>query len=53
MEGGLSNLPILYEEGTDIIKKKLLYPDLMPEIRAAKLGDSSGVFGAALLPLVM
>ena len=46
--GGVSNLPIFYE-AEKAIKKYLPKGFLIPELAQNKLGDSSGVFGAALL----
>lgn len=47
--GGVSNLPIWYQEGLEEIKKNLDEDVAIPKIMPNKLGDSSGVFGAALL----
>ena len=48
--GGVSNLPILYKEGKKAIEKILPSSFSIPEILPNQLGDSSGVFGAALIP---
>ena len=47
--GGVSNLPLLYQEGVDCVKKSLAHQAHLPAIVPNKLGDASGVFGAALL----
>lgn len=48
--GGVSNLPILYSEGVKAIKKQIFCDDeLTTPVVQNKLGDSSGIFGAALL----
>lgn len=47
--GGLSNLDILYNDGVEEVKKYVFNPRLNTPIIPPKLGDSAGVFGAALL----
>ena len=48
--GGLSNIPFLYTEGMQSIKDHVFSDEFETKILKNKLGDSSGVFGAALLP---
>ena len=47
--GGVSNLPIWYKEGIAAVQNALGNQTTTPKIVPNKLGDSSGVFGAALL----
>ena len=47
--GGVSNLPILYTEGATAANKKSFHPEFTIPIVQNKLGDSSGVYGAAML----
>jgi fructokinase len=47
--GGLSNIDFLYTEGIDSIYSKVFSDIVETPILKNKLGDSSGVFGAALL----
>lgn len=48
--GGVGNIDLLYTEGRERIKKYLFNPgELKTPIRRPALGDSAGVFGAALL----
>ena len=47
--GGLSNIPFLYTEGMQSIKDHVFSDEFETKILKNKLGDSSGVFGAALL----
>lgn len=48
--GGVGNIDLLYSEGIERIKKYLFNPgELKTAIRKPVLGDSAGVFGAALL----
>ncbi len=47
--GGLGNIDLLYTEGVEAIKPFLFNPKLDTVILAPKLGDSAGVFGAAML----
>jgi fructokinase len=47
--GGLSNIDFLYTEGTESIHSKVFSDIVETPILKNKLGDSSGVFGAALL----
>lgn len=47
--GGVSNLPLLYTEGIAHIAEHLFNEELGTTILPNKLGDSSGVYGAAAL----
>ena len=47
--GGVGNIPQLYDEGVESVKKFTFNPDLKTPIVKPKLGDSAGVFGAAFL----
>ena len=47
--GGVSNLPILYKEGVQELEKHVFNPRFTTPVVKPKLGDSAGVFGAALL----
>jgi predicted NBD/HSP70 family sugar kinase len=48
--GGVGNLDILYGEGTrEAIRRHLFNPELRTELLRPTLGDSAGVFGAAML----
>lgn len=48
--GGVGNLPLLYEEATrHAVKAHVFNPELRTRILPPLLGDSAGVFGAALL----
>lgn len=47
--GGVSNIDALYTEGIDAVKKFVFNPRLDTHILKPKLGDSAGVFGAAVL----
>ena len=47
--GGLSNIDFLYTEGKESIYSKVFSDIVETPILKNKLGDSSGVFGAALL----
>jgi len=47
--GGLSNIDELYKEGLDAAKKHIFTPNPDPIFLKPLLGDSAGVFGAALL----
>ena len=47
--GGVSNLHFLYTEGRDEVAKNIFNYQLDTPIVPASLGDSAGVFGAALL----
>lgn len=47
--GGLGNIDLLYTEGVDICKEFIFNPTLNTPFLKPKLGDSAGVFGAALL----
>jgi len=46
--GGVSNIPFLYDEGIESIKKELSVDQNTPILKN-QLGDSAGVFGACLL----
>lgn len=47
--GGVGNIDELYSKGIDEVKKHIFNPNLKTPILKPKLGDSAGVFGAALL----
>lgn len=48
--GGVGNIDLLYTEGSERVKKYIFNPgELKTVIRKPVLGDSAGVFGAALL----
>lgn len=47
--GGVGNIPELYTAGKEAIKKYIFNPDVQTAILKPSLGDSAGVFGAALL----
>ena len=47
--GGLSNLTSLYSQGVEEIQKYIFSESLKTPIVMNKLGDSAGVYGAALL----
>jgi fructokinase len=47
--GGVGNIDLIYTEGREEIKKYLFNPKLDTLILKPSLGDSAGVFGAALL----
>ncbi|MEM1137532.1 MAG: ROK family protein [Bacteroidota bacterium] len=47
--GGVGNIPELYTAGKEAIKEHIFNPDLQTAILQPNLGDSAGVFGAALL----
>ncbi|MBF0276700.1 MAG: ROK family protein [SAR324 cluster bacterium] len=47
--GGVSNLPILYSEGVSSTTRQSFRPELPIPIVKNQLGDSSGIFGAAML----
>ena len=48
--GGVGNIERLYHQSTrDAIRRHLFNPDLRTELLRPMLGDSAGVFGAALL----
>lgn len=47
--GGLGNIDLLYAEGVEEVKKHIFNPYLRTPFLKPKLGDSAGVFGAALL----
>ncbi|MCS6913832.1 MAG: ROK family protein [Myxococcales bacterium] len=48
--GGVSNLPQLYDEGVAAVRRWVFNDRLQTAIVRHQLGDSAGVFGAALLP---
>ena len=45
----MSNLPFLYTEGVDRVRKYVFNDELLTPILKHELGDSAGVLGAALL----
>ena len=47
--GGVGNIDELYKEGVEEVKKHIFNPVLDTKFLKPKLGDSAGVFGAALL----
>ena len=47
--GGVSNLDVIYQGAEEAILPHLFNPRLETKIVRAELGDSSGVFGAAML----
>ena len=47
--GGLSKIDLLYSEGKDAIAKAIFSRNFVTPILKNKLGDSAGVFGAAML----
>ena len=47
--GGLSKIDLLYSEGKDAISKAIFSRNFVTPILKNKLGDSAGVFGAAML----
>jgi fructokinase len=47
--GGVSNLPFLYTEGVERVRKYVFNDELLTPILKHELGDSAGVLGAALL----
>ncbi len=47
--GGLSRIPWLYTEGRKIIAAHVFHPDFSTPVVPPELGDSAGVFGAALV----
>jgi predicted NBD/HSP70 family sugar kinase len=47
--GGLSNTDELYDQGYEELKKYVFNPTFKTKIIKPKLGDSAGVYGAALL----
>jgi fructokinase len=47
--GGVSNLPLLYEQGPAAVARWVFNDELRTPILRHTLGDSAGVFGAALL----
>jgi fructokinase len=49
LSGGVSNIPILYEEGIMEVRKNVFGDWSQTPILKADLGDSAGVFGAAYL----
>lgn len=48
--GGVSNIPFLYTEGFEAVKKHVFSEFMDTPILKNTLGDSAGVFGAAYLP---
>lgn len=49
--GGVSNIDLLYTEGVERVKQQVFNPRLDTPILKPSLGDSAGVFGAAMLTL--
>ncbi len=47
--GGVSNLDVLYDAGAAAVRQHVFNPAFSTPIIRPKLGDSAGVFGAALL----
>ncbi len=47
--GGVSNLAVLYDRGIDAVRRSIFNDELRTKIVRNELGDSAGVFGAALL----
>jgi predicted NBD/HSP70 family sugar kinase len=50
--GGVGNIDLLYAEGAKALAKNIFNPRLETPLLRPKLGDSAGVFGAALLAAV-
>ncbi len=50
--GGVSLQPVIYEGLCEEIAAAAFLPELKPVVKKNELGDSAGVVGAALLPLV-
>ena len=49
--GGVGNIDLLYSRGVEETKKHVFTPNLKTHIVKPQLGDSAGVFGAALLTI--
>jgi predicted NBD/HSP70 family sugar kinase len=47
--GGVGNIDLLYSSGRDAIAKNIFNPDFKTILLKPSLGDSAGVFGAAML----
>ncbi|MEL6842437.1 MAG: ROK family protein, partial [Bacteroidota bacterium] len=47
--GGVSNIDLLYEQGVAEVEKYVFNPRMETRFLRPKLGDSAGVFGAAML----
>lgn len=47
--GGVSNISLLYSEGAKLIRKRTFSDGCSTPVVKNKLGDSSGIYGAALL----
>ena len=47
--GGLGNIDFLYQEGAASVAKNIFNPTFTTPIVPPALGDSGGVFGAAIL----
>ena len=47
--GGLGNIDFLYTEGREAVSRNIFNPVLTTPIVRPALGDSAGVFGAAML----
>ena len=50
LRGGVSNIPILYKDGNNIVKNNIFSDFSDTPILPNQFGDSAVVFGAALLP---
>ena len=48
--GGVSNLEVLYGSGIEAVRRWVFNDELRTRIVKHQIGDSAGVFGAALLP---
>lgn len=51
--GGLGNIQALYTEGVDYARKYIFNPELTTPFLKPELGDSAGVFGAAILAICL
>ena len=49
--GGVGNIDLLYTEGVESVRQNIFNDKLETLFLKPKLGDSAGVFGAALLCL--
>ena len=47
--GGLSNIPVLYDQGEDSVYQQVFSDQIDTPILKNKLGDSAGVFGACMI----
>ena len=50
--GGVSNLPFLYDQGVEKVRENLFDKSLEFRILKNEMGDSSGIYGALLLPSI-